>query len=594
MNIFTEIQKAEDNYNKPVTITDGLDFHLKEIVKKIIFYTNSKFLNHQENEGYNFFNIVNIGVDTFKKAVDFDTKNFFLFTEDLDYKIQALIESKELQKVFQDIKFAKTINTIVHKAGKYGGVVAKRSWDKKGDIQIEAVDFKNLVISQVDLFDSAIIEPKELTYLEIENKRGIWENVDEVLDLFEKHTEKNTVTVKEVEGQLPKYFINGEDKSRTLQHHIVVDDDDIGQFVMFSEEINESNYKMHKTGGDSEGRIIAVGQVEKGFEPQEAINRYKMYESDLVAAAGTLVFRTTDENLENMNVLHNLKSGDVIKTDDLTQVNTMSSVIPTAENLTHSWEDRYKQLSFTNSAYTGEQALSGTPFRSLAAQIQQTATNFDYEKELIGLFFGEIIQDWILPEIHKKINKKHLLQAGFTPDELSLINKEFSNFEANNYLVSELLDKEGGLTKNDYLAWQDSKGIENTNETFLDIPKDFFKNYKRKVKVISTGEQLEQQQKLQSLQQILETVGQNPQILQDKTMYGIFSKMLALQGLNPVSYGFLPPKSPQEMQADQEQQDILKGSGVGSKTGQMLQNISNDESLSEKGQLKEAESLITK
>ena len=77
------------------------------------------------------------------------------------------------------------------------------------------------------------------------------------------------------------------------------------------------------------------------------------------------------------------------------------------------------------------------------------------------------------------------------------------------------------------------------NIRFLDIPKKFYGNWKPKVTIITTGEQKNKAVILESLNNILTTAAQAPQVLTDPTLSKIFAKILEVSGsgISPISLG---------------------------------------------------------
>ena len=72
---------------------------------------------------------------------------------------------------------------------------------------------------------------------------------------------------------------------------------------------------------------------------------------------------------------------------------------------------------------------------------------------------------------------------------------------------------------------------------YLDIPKNFFKDIKFKLSVITTGEQQNKQAQLESLFNLLTLTLGNPQAMQDPTSVAIINDIIEKSGMSmsPVS-----------------------------------------------------------
>jgi hypothetical protein len=58
---------------------------------------------------------------------------------------------------------------------------------------------------------------------------------------------------------------------------------------------------------------------------------------------------------------------------------------------------------------TGEEPKASTPAASLQLQAAQGASIFNKRRDQDGFFLLEVLVDWVIPFIIKKINKDHIL-----------------------------------------------------------------------------------------------------------------------------------------------------------------------------------------
>ena len=166
---------------------------------------------------------------------------------------------------------------------------------------------------------------------------------------------------------------------------------------------------------------------------------------------------------------------------------------------------------------------------------------FDYRREEMGIFLVEIFTDWVIPFLLEKFNKKHILAAEFTAEELKAIDDSFANFRANEQ-VKEMILSGKPVYAEDYAKIVDStkKVLQQSKDVrFLEIPQGQYKGWKPKVTIITSGEQKNKAVILESLNNVLLTVAKAPQILADQTLSKVFAKILEISGsgISPISLG---------------------------------------------------------
>ena len=90
---------------------------------------------------------------------------------------------------------------------------------------------------------------------------------------------------------------------------------------------------------------------------------------------------------------------------------------------------------------------------------------------------------------------------------------------------------------------------------YIDIPKDYFKNYENNITIDITGETRNKQAALQTLSTILGQVASNPALLQDPTLSQIFGEILEISGVDIIPTVTQPqPQQPQPTKAPAPQQ----------------------------------------
>lgn len=315
------------------------------------------------------------------------------------------------------------------------------------------------------------------------------------------------------------------------------------------------------------------GIVEDGFEAQQWVNDSIVKEKEAMELGSKLIFKSTDPNIQN-NILSETDNGQIIKLTqgtDLATVNTITNNLPEFQRQREAWDSQLERTTSTFNAITGETMPSATAFRSVAIQNQEATSMFDYRREEMGIFLVEVFTDWVIPYLIKKFNKKHILAAEFTAEELEAIDTSYANFRTNEQ-VMKTIESGTPVYAEDYKQLVEAEKEllrKNKQIRFLDIPKGFYGNWKPKVTIVTTGEQKNKAVILESLNNILQTVAQAPQILTDPTLSKVFSKILEVSGsgISPISLGLgqsqqMQPTQLPEQVAPTQPQEVQTASQV--------------------------------
>ena len=549
MTIFDISKKLSENFDSSVELVEGLDFSLKDTNKRIDYITNSRYLSGDLDEFGRekpYFNITNYRLNVAIRATDFDTKDVTIVSETRDY-VRSLLISKRVKNWMKESNFAKKLNRMGETRAKYGWLLVKKVM-VDGEIDIQIVDPKNAIIDQTDPMRSPIKELHILTRAELAGKKDVWNNegVDELLAM-----DLDEYEISEVTGNMPDSVKDGSEDTYSNYKFMIYEGGDTtdSKFVLFEEAVEDINYK-YVVWADSNGRT-GRGIPEDMFEAQTGTNEAKLLELDAMRMGAKTIYATNDDTLEN-NVLTDLDNGAIMHLDEgkeFTQVNTMTNALPAFDRLKDDWDSQAEKVTSTFEAVTGETLPSGTPFRSVAIQNQEASSLFIYRREEMGIFLTELFNDWIIPEITKDINQEWILSAEFSAEELQKIDQRFGIYKANEVIKNKLLNLE---LDEDFNAEQYQASIdayttlvqETDNTRFLQVPKDYFKDFKFKVSVVTTNESKNKAAQLESLSKILADVSNtfNPQtgtfaMLENPALASIFSKIVEKAGadISPVT-----------------------------------------------------------
>lgn len=573
LKIFEEIENLSGNYNNQyISLMDGLTFSQFQTLKKIEFYTNSKYISGDKDElgrDKPFFNIVNYRVNVATRATDIDVKDIHIESDNPDFAEYAFVYDQEAYQWMKDTDFSRFLNKFGQTRAKYGGVLVKKCLEKekgeKDELEIEVVEWKNVIVDPINITKGTIIEKHYLLPSELAEKRDVWENVDEAMKLGTRNRKDTKggyaqtlsvrIPVYEVHGEFPETYDPeiGEDGDpmtyKRMCFYVAGDDKKV---LLYKEDEKESPYK-YLSWCEVSGRGLGRGVVEDGFEAQRWTNEAVIGEQSAMQLSGKIVVVTDSDNV-GTNAITDMQNGTVIKTEQGRSVRSLSlmpSAFPQFNNIKDAWNQQIERSTNTFDAVTGETMPSGTPLGSLAIQAQQAASFFDYRREEAGIFITELFNDWILPFLAKRMNRDHILSAEFSTENLMKIDEGYATHLANMELKKKVLQ---GLivTPQEYMAGIDfaknKLGIKGKRR-FLEIPKGFFENFKPKISVIVTKELKDSDVEKKSLEYILFLIAKDPAIMQNPLTAKIIGRQAELAGI-------LSPGDLNQMSAPQPMQSV--------------------------------------
>lgn len=572
--ILNYLDNLVDAYNEPVQRLSGLTRNPKDIIRTVEFYTSNQYLSGKTDDlgrDKPFYNVCNYRVTTAKVATDLDVKDIRYEPESLKFSIQTMMINKELFKYLKESNFSQTLNEMGETRPKYGGVLVKKHEYNDGEgkeLEIEVVDWVNVDFDPSDILGGVIIESFYMQPSDFASKKDVWENVGEVLEAHAKANKNKPakIEIKEISGVLPETFdpeITDGDDTNFKRMCIYIACVGKKKFYLYKEDQKESNFKYlaWTKVGDGLGR----GVVEEGFESQWAINDVMLDFKNAMSLAGKVGLSTTSKKISG-NVLTDFSNGHIFELEDgktITPINLAPSAFPQFQVVIDLWNQQYDKVSSTYAANTGEAPTAGTPYSQTALLNQVANSPFEYQREVWGIFVNEILNDWILPFIKRRILKEHNLVADYTDEELELLDESFANYTVNPKIVSQILNdqydevnQENVDQQKDQVKQELRKKYSNKRE-FL-IPKGWL-DVEGKITANITGELKNKSAILQSLDSVFSklTATYNPQTgtfaaLEDPTLSKIFGTIVEMAGI-PISFaqikGTSKPTAKPEMQA---------------------------------------------
>jgi hypothetical protein len=555
-------------YNKSIQIIEGLYYNQYQTLKKIEFYWNSQYINGQTDDIGRikpFYNISKFRVNVATRATDLDVKDVRITSDNTNDRVRSMLLNHELKNWFKEADFSKLLNDWGKTRTKYGGVLIKKCYEEEDggkELKIDLVEWKNVITDQVNIGSGAIIEVHYMSPSELSKKIGIWNNVEDAMKLATKSRgmkgnkedgNEKKIPIYEVHGEYPSNYNpdtpDGDPNKYERMSFIIAGNESNKQIILWHEIEDENPYR-YLAWDNVAGRGLGIGIVEDGFEAQMWTNDAIIAERNVMELAGKVFIKTNSKQFGN-NIISDMDNGQVIELEDGADANLLSLVpssLPQFQNTVEKWNVQYERATNTFDAVTGEQMPSNTPLGSVAIQSAQASSFFDYRREEAGIFWTEVLMDWVIPYLIKKINKAHILASDFSIEELKQIDKAFALNEANQQVIDAVLNGKI-ITGDDYQQAVDGMlqfiGMDGKRR-YIDIPKDYFKNYEDNITIDITGETRNKQATLQTLSTILGQVASNPALLQDPTLAQIFGEILEISGIDIIPSAPLPqPQQPQ-------------------------------------------------
>lgn len=565
--LMKQIEREISDYTtKSVNLGDNINYSQHKLVRRIVLfethtYPTGKF-DSQGNYKY-WFDIQSPRIDSEVKNIDFDTRNVEVYTPSKLDDTANIIVNLSLTEWMRTKGQSEEINSAIEEGSGWGNII----W-KKIRGSYERLDLRNTyVINQAakTLKDSAVIEYHPSTQTDIRAMSSKWKYTDEVLQKCGANTYKRDDSSLEEETTTPQYSIyerNGEvslvdlKKQRQIMGYEGAEaptEEDKGKYVlakviaagtanshgavkiryiMFADEITKLPYKEYHRGR-YKGKWFREGIYEITFDIQVRANEIGNQIARGLEWASKKILYSPDK-LVIQNALTDLKNGDLLRTSQLAALDVRMEGF---DQLVAEW-NRLMQMAddLTNSREIVDgQSSPGQPFR-LGALLNANANKlYDFIREKLAIPFSEIFGEWIVPELVNDLKAQDVLRLTGDPEVLA----RFYELVVEDWYVKNLIAI--GPHSPDVAAMIKAKKMEELKQNkkvFVKEFKKFFEEYKPRVAVVITGENVDLQEKLQTLGTFI-SMEADPV----RRSY-LIEKAMRLKGIDVAS---LPRSTPQEL-----------------------------------------------
>lgn len=513
--------EIRDYFNSVVNISENYDFSQSKLVRRVSLFENHIYPTGKfDSQGnYKFwYDIITPRIDAEVKNIDFDTKNIEAYSErDIDM-LPDLITNLKIKEWMRQTGQAEEINSAIEEGAGWGNIVWKKV---KGGY--ERVDLKNFyVINQtVECLDKTpAIERHQFSQSDLREKKGSWDNIDETIvgcktdsyaatpetqskatttPYYEIYERNGEVCLKDLKIENGEEVLEGDENEYVLAKIIASGTKSEGtgdvkiEYILFADTITDMPYKEYHRSR-YKGRWFREGLYELLFDLQVRANQIGNQLAQGLEWASKIIFSSRDK-LIVQNILTDLSNGDIIRTDNIQQVQVRMEGF---DQLIADWNRIIalaNDLANSREIVQGDSLPAGTPFRMGALLNQNANKLFDLIREKLGIPFSQMFEKWIIPELIKDLKAKEILRLTGDSDMLERLYQLI----VDDWYLSNLLAI-GPHTQEDAdgLKAMKMEELKKRPQLLMTGLAKVFEGYKPSVSVIITGENVAREEKLQT------------------------------------------------------------------------------------------------
>jgi hypothetical protein len=515
----------------PIKVNPAFASNQLSVIDLIEKYTISKYRDGDFDSFGNprpFYDIVTFPIYVAAKMVEADVKDIKVMSEDDDYWTSFILE-KELHFWLKEKYFGRFLNEMSYNWPKYGHIVAK-----KVDDNIELVPLRNLrfrpdviSMSSVPIVERHLYQPDEFL-LEARNRN--WENVNlvnlEPAEVTDNSIALNNPKLQIFEAWFPPNFLKSD------YNYFIVSGDGI---ILAYSNMPKSPYKdlaWEKVFGRTMGR----GQVEKLFHEQIYMNRIATEKSEGLMWTSKHLFQCRDNSMAR-NLLSQAENGEVFITNS-----PIEPVQNEERNLQfygydeNKWETNAFRKTFTQELQVANSSVANAKAQIVSAQLQ--SGYFKQKKEELASFTKELIWDWVIPQFKNAKRKEHKMIMR------NLLSGDGGSEKLMNMIVSRRTEeKKLNSLLNGKMIMPDEEKVmramvaETIKNEAMVIPENTYNDLEFKINIEIGNESLDSNSMIQFVQIALNTINNNPAILENGRTRTLFYKLLEMGGINPHELG---------------------------------------------------------
>jgi len=452
--IFTKVRQNINNYiNGKTTISKYVEWSLYDTIEQIDAYINSKHISGETDHlgrEKPFFNIVTAATNIWYRATDIDRKDIRLKTKRLSDILLTFIANIHLQNFMNKSNFGQFLNNWGRSLSKYGSSIIKFV-ERDGELHASVIPWNRLIVDSVNFDSDITIEKLYLSPSQLRRNKSYSKDMVEALidsqttrktqEGVDIDNKNNYIEIYEIHGEMPLSWItdNEEDDDEYVQQMQVISYvacEEAGKeinkdFTLFKARESKHPYMITHLI-EEDGRILGIGAVEHLFQAQWMTNHSQKLIKDQLDLASKLVFQTSDPNFVGQNILTAIETGDILThspNQSLTQIANNSHDITSLQNFASVWNNQGKEIVSTPDAISGNTMPSGTAYRQVAVLNQEAHSLFEIMVENKSLALEQMLRDFILPFIKKKMDTSEEISTSINSLGLYQIDKMYIDNE---------------------------------------------------------------------------------------------------------------------------------------------------------------------
>jgi hypothetical protein len=385
----------------------------------------------------------------------------------------------------------------------------------------------------------------------------------ETADGQNKDNRDNYIEIYEVYGDFSVSYLTGKESDEDKYEHQL----HVVSYVAKKEEDEYDDYTLYKGRKKpcmridhlirEDGRTMGIGAVEHLFEAQWMVNHSQKNIKDHLDLTSKYITQTADSSFVGQNVLSNIEQGDILvhkPNMPLTRVDNRPD-ITALQSHANDWRVVANEIASTSEAMKGATPKSGTAWRQTQAILMESHSLFEQMIENKGLALEEIMQEYVIPHLKKKMDTAEEIAEILEEHEINKLDTLFVPNEAmkrvNNKIIDDVLSKtpediaqgrlltkegQGQMLASEQQRIQKSLNVFG-NQRFIrpsEIKtktwKEVLKDFEWDIEVDTTGENKDKEAILATLTTVFQTVASNPGILQDGKAKMVFNRILEETG----------------------------------------------------------------
>jgi hypothetical protein len=534
----------------------GYTFSQWETINLIELYYNSKFESgptDSEGQCKVFLNISRFRADVAAKQTDIDVKDFVFVPDDNASTFGAFFLTKQFKGWARKRQFGSVINELNQDFSKFGSCVAKRVGSN-----IERIPLNSLIVQQdaksLKTARYVIQKHEDMTYDEMEAMKN-WDVTDLDIKFGEKHCvyERHGIVQLSWYKQQKGLAVEEGDDMRSIDVMAILlpymkDKKESKGAILFMEKETKRPYE-EAHWAKVDGRWLGFGEVENQFENQVSRNMTANLRKRAMYWSSKHVFQSSDTEIAK-NLVRNVKDGDVLKimpNGNITPVAIETRNLAEFDTNDAMWEKNSDQKSFTYEVATGEALPSGTPFRLGVVMSNAVNSHFALKRENFGMFLSNIVSEQLLDVFKKENSKEHTVLIANDEKGIESLKREMVAFSKWQNFKDQLLN--GILPDLQAIEQKVQEEIDNRQNHDFTVPEGFYDYIKATVDIVTTGENVNIEKKIETLTNFYNTLVQSGDM---ETAKVVMKRILALTGEDVQNYQSNAQQQPQMQQMIQQ------------------------------------------